>query len=304
MSRTDLFSRYSQIYRKSRAKEIVPDGLFVRQLADLPRYGMNIGIFFKEKGLKKARQIFIGEPLPFSLSSEEGFFEAEDDMYLTRTIISEFKQLDYLKISIASGSFLEQQQDRIQFLKRCQGIVDTLLRKTRNIVHFGSFKPLLYARKIRTLDEFLKKAVKLDDVSREAARIPFDVAEPEYILLSGNDLIVMKDEPQVHQGVYHFVGGIGYTFDKKVGAVNEEQMFRPNVDWTSVGIDAAYVEANISRVTEDFQTNIHSLIFSDIWKKVDSNPVAVNIDKNLLIKPEPSSDIWAGVFEVYLKPPE
>ena len=47
--RTDLFSKYSQIYQKGHAREIVPEGPFVRQLTDVNRQGLDIGIFFKAK---------------------------------------------------------------------------------------------------------------------------------------------------------------------------------------------------------------------------------------------------------------
>jgi len=47
MSRKDLFARYSQVYAKAQAKEIVPKGPFVRQLNNVPRKNYDIGVFFK-----------------------------------------------------------------------------------------------------------------------------------------------------------------------------------------------------------------------------------------------------------------
>jgi hypothetical protein len=60
----------------------------------------------------------------------------------------------------------------------------------------------------------------------------------------------------------------------------------------------------IQRVTEDFQNKLHSLIFADVWKKGKSSPVGVNFGGDLLVKAEASSEIWAGVFEVYVKSPK
>lgn len=147
----------------------------------------------------------------------------------------------------------------------------------------------------------MTKDLKLDEVSAEAAAIPFNVAAPEYLLLSGDNIISVKDQPVVPQGTFYLVGGIGYSFDTSIGAVNEERMFRTTADLTPMGIDEAYIENNISQVTEDFQTNVHSLIFSDIWKKSPAKPLGVNVGGKILIKPTKDSEIWNGVFEVYLK---
>jgi hypothetical protein len=113
----------------------------------------------------------------------------------------------------------------------------------------------------------------------------------------------VKNNPVVPQGVFYLVGGIGYNFDTSVGAVNEERMFKTTADLSPMGIDDAYIETMISQVTEDFQTNVHSLIFSDIWKKSPAKPLGVNIGGDILIKPAEESEIWNGVFEVYLKTP-
>ena len=170
-------------------------------------------------------------------------------------------------------------------------------------MHLAEFAPFRYDRRVSTLDEFLVKKLKMDEVSVEAASIPFLVADPEYILLANGDVIVVGDEPRVPQGEFHLVGGIGYTFDKTEGAVSEGRLFRSTTDLTPQGIDEAYIDGMIQRVTEDFQNNMHSLIFADVWKKGKAKPVGVNFGGNLLVKAEPSSEIWTGVFEVYIKSP-
>jgi hypothetical protein len=96
---------------------------------------------------------------------------------------------------------------------------------------------------------------------------------------------------------------MGYTFDKTEGAVSEGRLFRSTTDLTPQGIDEAYIDGMISRITEDFQNSMHSLIFADVWKKGKVKPVGVNFGGNLFVKAEPSSEIWTGVFEVYVKAP-
>ncbi|MHA1936015.1 MAG: hypothetical protein ACW97A_12090 [Candidatus Thorarchaeota archaeon] len=304
MSKTDIFSKYSQVYQKGLSREIVPGGTLVRQLIDVPTRGLDVGLFFKSNRVKESAQVYMGSPLPREVSLKEGFLEAESITYLSRTILSKFRNIDYLRVVISSGHLLHEKSERLRFLKSCQGIIDVLLRKARNAVHLGEFDAFKFDKRIRTLDTFLRKGLKMDDVSVEAASIPFNIAGPEYILLSGNQLIVLDDEPKVAHGIFYFVGGIGYTFDKKIGAVNEERLYRSTADLTPMGIDNAYVEGVISGITEDFQNNVHSLIFSDIWKKSKAKPEGVNFGGDILIKAEKSSDIWSGIFEVYIAPPK
>ena len=303
MSRTDLFAKYTQIYAKAQAREIVPEGPFVRQLNDLPRKGYDVGIFFKPNRSSRIAQIYLGNQIPTAVSTEEGFLESEDTTYLSRTILSNFKTLDFLKCVISAGELLESKQKRIDFLKTAQRIIEVLVRKAKNVMHRAEFEPFRFDRCIVTLQEFLVKKLKMDEVSVEAASIPFYVADPEYILLANGDLITMDDEPRVSQGEFHLVGGIGYTFDKTEGAVSEGRLFRSTTDLTSYGIDEAYIDGMISKITEDFQNNIHSLIFTDVWKKGKIKPIGVNFGGDLLVKAEPSSEIWTGVFEVYVKSP-
>jgi hypothetical protein len=78
MSRADLFAKYTRLYQKTRAREIVPEGSFVRQLSDITRLGLDIGIFFKSKR-KKPAQVFMGDSIPFEVAKEEGFLETEED---------------------------------------------------------------------------------------------------------------------------------------------------------------------------------------------------------------------------------
>ena len=304
MSKTDRYAKYSQLYTKSKAKEIIPSGSFVKQLGNIPRQSLDVGIFFKTKGIKKPRQIFFGNPVPTGVGKKEGFLETSDCTYLSRTLVSKFKKLDYLRVVVSAGEYLDSKDSRVAFLKRCQKIIDVILRKARNLIHSGDFEGFLFAKNLRTLGAFLTDELKLDEVSVEAASIPFNVAAPEYILLEKDNLIVFGKEPRIQQAVFFFVGGMGYSFDKKVGAVNEERMFRSTTDLSPIGMDPAYIETQIARITEDFQTNIHSLIFSDIWKKGKFKPIAVNMGGDLLIKAEASSDIWQGIFEIYLKSPK
>ncbi|MHA2385789.1 MAG: hypothetical protein ACXAEE_06225 [Candidatus Thorarchaeota archaeon] len=303
MSKADLFGRYTRLYQKTRAREIVPEGSFVRQLSDITRSGLDIGIFFKSKR-KKPAQVFMGDPIPFEVAKEEGFLETEEESFLCRTILSDIRTLEYLKVAISAGFLLDAYQERVDFLKKCQRIIDVLVRKARNVVHMGDFTPFHFDTRVTTLSDFLKQTLKMDDVSVEAASIAFHVADPLYITLTGNDIIVMGDERAVPHGVFYFVGGIGYTFDKKLGAISEERLFRTTEDLSQYGIDKAYIETKISQVTEDFQNNLHSLVFSDVWKKSPAKPLSVNFGGDILIRAEPTSEIWMGVFEVYLKSPK
>ncbi|MGY5853845.1 MAG: hypothetical protein RTU92_09785, partial [Candidatus Thorarchaeota archaeon] len=237
------------------------------------------------------------------VAKKEGFLETDDATYLSRTILSKFKTLDYLRVVVGVDSLLKVARDRIEFLKRCQRIMDVVIKKARNIAHLGSFSAFRFDQRVYTLEGFLRDKLKLDEIGIEAAAIPFNVAGPEYILLSGNEIVVMGDEPRIARGEFQFVGGIGYVFDKKEGALSEERLFRSTVDLSSEGIDEGYIETSISRVTEDIQSNLHSLIFTDIWKKSDARPVGINFDGNILLKPAHGSEIWTGVFELYLSPP-
>ncbi len=304
MSRADLFAKYNQMYQKAQVREIVPDGPFVRQLLDLPRRGLDVGIFFKAKRRKAMTQIYLGNPIPEKVAREEGFLEAGGKTYLSRTILSNFKNLDFLRVVTSIGRILSRKDERVQFLKQCQRIVDVILRKARNVVYIDDFEPFRFDKQVIKLGDFLSKNLKMDDVTVEAASIPITLANPEYILLSNRKLVVIGEEREIPMRVYYLAGGIGYTFDKMIGAVNEERLFRTTADLSQHGIDSAHVDVSISSVTEDFQNRIHSLIFADIWKKSKAKPVGASFDGNLLIKPEPSSDIWSGVFEVYIAPPK
>lgn len=303
MSRSDLFAKYTQIYAKAQAREIVPEGPFVRQLNDIPRKNYDVGIFFKPNRSTRCAQIHLGNPIPTAVCMEEGFLESEDTTYLSRTILSNFKTLDFLKCVISAGELLESKQERVDFLKTAQRIIEVLVRKAKNVMHQAEFEPFRFDKCVVTLQEFLVKKLKMDEVSVEAASIPFYVANPEYILLANGDLITIDDELKIPQGEFHLVGGIGYTFDKTEGAVSEGRLFRTTTDLSPQGIDEAYIDGMISRITEDFQNSMHSLIFADVWKKGKIKPVGVNFGGDLLVKAEPSSEIWAGVFEVYVKSP-
>jgi hypothetical protein len=304
MSQRDLFTKYSQLYQKGRAREIVPEGPFVRQLTDIPRQGLDIALFFKGKRVKNVRQIHIGVPVPSEVAGEEGFLETDDNTYLSRTLLSNFKTVDYLRAVISAGRRLEETRERVHFLKTCQRIVDVLLRKARNVVHLGDFEPFRFDRRVFTIEEYLKKKTKLDKVAIEAASISFHVAEPDYILMPSGEIIVFNDKYSVPQGVFYFAGGIGYTFDQTEGAASEERVFRSQEDLSMHGIDSAYLEGMMLSVTEDFQTRVHSIIYADVWKKVKARPIGVNFGERLLIKADPASEIWTGVFEVYLGPPK
>ena len=304
MSRADLFAKYNQMYQKAQVREIVPDGPFVRQLLDLPRRGLDVGVFFKAKRRKAMTQVYMGNPIPEKVAREEGFLEAGGKTYLSRTILSNFKNLDFLRVVISIRRILSRKDERIQFLKQCQRIVDVILRKARNVMYTDNFEPFRFDKQVLEIGYFLSKTLKMDDVTVEAASIPITVANPEYILLSNRKLVVIGEERRIPMRIFYLAGGIGYTFDKTVGAVNEERLFRTTADLSQYGIDSAHLDVSISRVTEDFQNRVHSLIFADIWKKSKAKPVGANFGGNLLIKPEPSSDIWSGVFEVYIAPPQ
>ena len=304
MSRTDFFAKYTQIYAKAQAKEIVPDGTFVRQLIDVPRKSYDIGVFFKAKKSSRVVQVHLGDPIPSEVASQEGFLETEDSTYLSRTILSNFKSVDFLRVVIAAGEILTKKEERVEFLKPSQRILDVILRKARNILHVGELDPFRFDKRVRTLDEFLNKELKMDKVSVEAASLPFNIADPTYILLGDGSLIIVGEEPRVPQAEFFLVGGIGYRFDKTEGAISEERLFRSTTDLTPYGIDEAYIDRMIQRITEDFQNRLHSLIFADVWKKAKSRPIGVNFGGDLLVKAEPSSEIWTGVFEVYVKSPK
>ncbi len=304
MSRKDIFSRYSQLYQKSRAREIVPEGPFVRQLTDVQRRGLDVGIFFKISRMKSPRQIYLGRAIPSEAAKKDGFLETDDNTFLSRTLLSKFRKLDYLKVVIGAGKHLRESGERIQFLKTCQRIIDVIARKARNVVHLGDFTPFMFGQRIFTLEEFLKKRTKLDEVGIEAAAISFNVAAPDYILMPDGDIIVFNEDYRIQHRVFHFAGGIGYTFDKAEGAVSEERVFRSPQDLDPHGIDHAHLESMMLRVREDFQNKVHSIIFADVWKKVKQQPVAINFGGQLLIKAEAASEIWTGVFEVYLASPK
>lgn len=304
MSRTDLFAKYTQMYAKAQAKEIVPDGTFVRQLIDLPRRNLDVGIFFKAKRTNRLVQMYLGNPIPNEVASEDGFLETEDSTYFSRSILSKFKTIDFLRVVISAGEVLIKKEERMEFLKTSQRILDVILRKARNILHMEELEPFRFDTRVRTLGEFLIDELKMDEVSVQAASIPFNVAGPKYILLSDGSMIVIGDEPAVPQAEFYLVGGIGYRFDKTEGAISEERLFRSTADLTPYGIDEAYIDGMIQRVTEDFQNRLHSLIFADVWKKAKCGPIGVNFDGNLLVKTEANSEIWTGVFEVYVKSPK
>ena len=303
MSRSDLFAKYTQMYARARAKEIVPDGTFIRQLADVPRQRYDLGVFFKAKNRSRVVQLYLGRPIPTEVGKQEGFLETEDSTYLSRTIFSKFKTMDFLRVVISAGKVLSSKDERVEFLKATQRIIDIILRKVRNILHLGELEPFRFDARVMTLSEFLQKELKLDEVSVEAASIPFNVAGPDYILLEDGTIITISETPNVPQAEFYLVGGIGYMFDKTEGAISEERLFRSTADLSPQGIDEGYIDGMIRRVTEDFQNKLHSLIFADVWKKSKSGPIGVNFGGDLLIKAEPSSEIWMGVFEVYVKSP-
>ena len=270
MSITDLFTKYTQIYAKARAREIVPDGTFVRQLADVPRQSYDIGVFFKAKSRSRIVQLHLGKAIPMEVSKQEGFLETEESTYLSRTVLSKFKSVDFLRVVFSAGKVLHGKEERLEFLKATQRILDVILRKARNILHLGELAPFRFDTRVKTLDEFLIKDLKMDEVSVEAASIPFNVAGPIYILLDDGSLITIENIPSVPQAEFFLVGGIGYVFDKTEGAISEERLFRSTTDLSPQGIDEAYIDGMIRRVTEDFQNRLHSLIFADVWKKSKS----------------------------------
>ncbi len=299
----ELFTRYTQIYQKSRAREILPDGPFVRQFTDIPTLNYDVAVVFKAKKVGAPRQVYIGQSIPTEVCKRVGFLETSDCTYFSRDLLKNFKGMDYLRVVISARRLLEDVPQRVEFLKNCGRIIDVISRKARNVVHQGDFQAFRFDKKVYSLEEYLKKHTKLDAVGIEAASISFNEASPEYIYLPDGDIIVFNEDYSVPHGIYYFAGGIGYSFDKIEGATTEERVFRVTTDLSNVGIDEAYLESAMLRVKEDFQNKVHSLIFADVWKKVGKTPLGVNFGGNLFIKAAPSSEIWIGVFEIYLTPP-
>ncbi len=304
MSWGDLFSKYTQIYAKGKTKEIIPEGAFVRQIVDIPRGELDVGLFFKGINEPDPRQIYMGNPIPLAVAEREGFLETEHSTYLSRTLLSDIQDLEFMRIVIAAGEVLDTREKRLNFLKKCQRIIDVVVRKIRNVGYSGDIAPFRFDRQVKSLSMFLGSELKLDEVAIEAASIPFAIASPKYILLSDDKFLVMEEDYKIPHGVFHLVGGIGYTFDKRVGAVQEERLFRTTMDMSSLGITETYIDSMIRRITTDFQNNVHSIMFSDVWKRCKERPVAVNFGGEVLIKMAIGSDIWTGVFEVYLRQPK
>ncbi|MFO7836562.1 MAG: hypothetical protein R6V83_07905 [Candidatus Thorarchaeota archaeon] len=302
MSQKDLFSKYSDIYSKAEAREIVPDGPFVRQFIDIPHGEIDVGVFFKSEGSKQPAQVYIGRALPVEAASQEGLLETDDETLFSRTIVSEIRDVEYVRVIMSAGRLLETQKEKRRFLQKCQRIIDILVRKAKNVIHIGVIGSFRMDKRIYSLREFFEQRLGMNEVSIEAASISFDAAAPDCLILSDNTVVTLG-EPKVAHGIFHFVGGLGYIFDKEEGAVQEERLFRSTVDLSDNGIDRAYVDGVIERMTEDFQNNVHSLMFTDVWKKSDERPTGVVFDQNLLIKMGASSEIWTGVFEVYVRPP-
>jgi hypothetical protein len=117
MSRTDLFARYTQIYAKAQAKEIVPSGTFVRQLIDVPRRSYDVGVFFKAKRGSRIVQVHLGNPIPQEVASQVGFLETEDSTYLSRTILSKFKTVDFLRVVISAREILTKKRAACRILE-------------------------------------------------------------------------------------------------------------------------------------------------------------------------------------------
>ncbi len=304
MSRGDLFSKYTQMYARAKTREIVPEGAFVRQLTDIPRGELDVGLFFKGKTEPAVRQIYMGRPIPDAIAEGEGFLQTDTSTYLSRTLLSDLKDLEFLRVVIAAGELLETSDNQLNFLKKCQRIIDALVRKIRNVIHTGDITPFRFDQRVKTMSVFLSSELGLDEVAVEAASIPFTVASPTYILLTDDRFLVMNEDYKIPHGVFHLVGGMGYTFDKSVGAVQEERLFRTTTDISAYGITEPYIDRMIRSVTTDFQNNVHSIMFSDIWKKSRERPAAVNFGGDMLIKTAAESDIWSGVFEVYLRQPK
>ncbi|MBD3159873.1 MAG: hypothetical protein GF309_13905 [Candidatus Lokiarchaeota archaeon] len=302
MSQKDLFSKYSDIYRKAEDREIVPDGPFVRQFIDIPHDEIDVGVFFKSKNSKQPVQVHIGNAIPMEYGSREGLIQTDQGTLFSRKIVSDIRDIEFVKAIMYTENVLESRNQKMRFLQKCQRIIDVLVRKAKNVIHIGAINGFRMDKRVFLLREFLGEQLGMNEVSIEAASIPFDAADPDCIILSDNTILTLT-QPRVAHAVFHFVGGLGYTFDKAEGAIQEERLFRSTVDLSDKGIDQAYIDGIIERMTEDFQNNVHALMFADTWKKSEEKPAGVIFDKNLLIKMGTSSEIWTGVFEVYVRPP-
>lgn len=302
MSQKDLFSKYSDIYRKAEDREIVPDGPFVRQFIDIPHDEIDVGVFFKSKNSEQPVQVHIGNAIPMEYGSREGLIQTDQGTLFSRKVVSDIRDIEFVKAIMYTENVLESRNQKMRFLQKCQRIIDVLVRKAKNVIHIGAINGFRMDKRVFLLREFLGHQLGMNEVSIEAASIPFDAADPDCIILSDNTILTLT-QPRVAHAVFHFVGGLGYTFDKAEGAIQEERLFRSTVDLSDKGIDQAYIDGIIERMTEDFQNNVHALMFADTWKKSEEKPAGVIFDKNLLIKMGTSSEIWTGVFEVYVRPP-
>lgn len=302
MSQKDLFSKYSDIYSKAEAREIVPDGPFVRQFIDIPHQDIDVGVFFKCTDSKQPVQVHIGNAIPMEYGSEEGLIETDQGTLFSRTIVSNIRDIEFVRAVMCTENILESRNQKMRFLQKCQRIIDILVRKAKNVIHIGAINSFRMDKRLFLLREFLAQQLGMNEVSIEAASIPFDAADPDCIVLSDNTVLTLGERKVAHC-VFQFVGGLGYTFDKTEGAIQEERLFQSTVDLSDKGIDQAYIDNIIERMTEDFQNNVHALMFADTWKKSREKPSGVIFDKNLLIKMGTSSEIWTGVFEVYVRPP-
>ena len=120
MSRKDHLGNYSQMYAKAQAKVIVPDGPFVRQLNNIPRRQYDIGIFFKPNRSNRCVQIHLGEAIPKDICMQEGFLETDHATYLSRSILSNFRTLDFLRVVISAGDILESKEERLELMADLQ----------------------------------------------------------------------------------------------------------------------------------------------------------------------------------------
>ncbi len=303
MSSKDLFTKYSKLYLKAKATEILPPGPFLRQLADVPHRDLDIALFFKSSRKKVPRQVYIRRSVPQELADYEGLLEAEGITYFSRTLLQNLRGMQYMRAVIGAGEFTKTADDTLAFLRKCQRVIHVLVRKAKNIVHQGDYDALRVDLKIRTLNDYFSSRLKLDEVAVEAAMIPFNAADVEYVILTDGTVLVLDEIPAVQHGVYHLVGGIGYAFDLRAGAVEEARLFRTGVDLETLGLTEAYLDEALSRVVSDFQTNVHSPMFSDVWKKGTGSPEALKIG-NTVVKLAPNSSLKSGVFELYIRRPE
>ncbi len=298
----DLLKKYSKMY-KPPVPQIVPlNNLLIDQLLGLDTEGTDVALFFNKKKTRGWKQVYITRPFPKDIAKQSGLVEVDGVHYLVKHLPDLDPKLDNIAIVISAKTKLEGLREKEVFLRKCQRIISRIIKRLLNVVHTGKLDELNIAWRIVKVKNLLR-TYKVDAALHDPILATISQDYIRYIEFSDGYLVKMDNEMHLKAMPYYYIGGIGYRFDMKIGALSENELTRELKVLVDKGISNEDIISALEWISKDIQNRVHSIFFNDLLAaNFPSRITAINYLGTIVVRLAEGSDAMSGVFLIYLGP--